>query len=59
MSYHKAKECFNDNTRHIDPSMDPVHHNINNGLNNLTEAIEQDMAETKNLLAQILNVLQK
>lgn len=55
MSYFKAKECFKDNVPRIDPSTEPIMFNINNGLSNLTEAIEQDMMHIKNLLVQILN----
>jgi len=53
MSYYKAKEMFKDNRTRIDPSTVPIMHNTNNGLEFLTEAIEHDMNEIKNLLAHI------
>lgn len=58
MSYYKAKEMFEDNRTRIDPHKEPIMHNTNNGLDLLTEAIEQDMNEIKNLLARILQHIQ-
>jgi len=59
MSYRKAEECFDENTGFIDSSKDPVVYNINNGLNNLTIAIESDMQEIKNLLEEILKACRR
>lgn len=58
MSYYKAKKMFEDNRTRIDPNTEPIMHNTNNGLQLLTEAIEHDMKEIKNLLAHILQRIQ-
>jgi len=55
MSYHKAKECFEDNVGRIDQSEDPVMYNISDGLNELAKAIRSDMEEIKNLLRAVYN----
>lgn len=59
MSYYKAKECFNDSFNYIDTRKDPVAHDVSAGLNQLTEALESDMAVIKNLLEQIANSLNR
>ncbi len=56
MSYGTAKKMFRANRERINPKTKPIMYNTNNGLELLTEAIEQDMREIKNLLANILNL---
>lgn len=55
MSYHKAKEFFEDNVGRIDQSEDPVMYNISDGLDELAKAIRNDMEEIKNLVRTVLN----
>jgi hypothetical protein len=57
MSYETAKKMFRDNRNRIDPKTEAIMYNTNNGLELLTEAIEQDMSEIKFLLSDIQSSL--
>jgi hypothetical protein len=59
MTYVKAKECFEENKRLISPRKDPVAYNLSVGLDNLTNAMEADMATIKTLLMQIAQSLNR
>jgi len=59
MSYHKARECFDENADIIPPSTEPGMYNISNGLSELARAIENDLVEVKHLLRNILTVVQR
>jgi hypothetical protein len=49
MSLQTAKRCFQENCQLINPSSDPVAWNLNNGLANLADALQQ----MENRLSQI------
>ncbi len=53
MSYNNASQCFKDNTKRIDSSSDPLLHNLNDGLHNLSNALEEDIVKIQNSLLQI------
>ena len=55
MSYHKAKEMFNDNFNYIKGSTDPdpVMHNLSAGLFQLSEVLEADMTKIRRSLSEI------
>ena len=59
MSYHDAKQCFQENRELINPQSDPQVWNLNTGLLSLTEAIESDFQNIAYLLQRILRVLQQ
>ncbi len=60
MSYHVARQCFEENRTSVgDPASDHQTWNPNNGLANLTTAIEADLAQIKKLLAEILHALRQ
>lgn len=58
MPYSKAKEYFKDGQRYIHVQNDPVYYDILAGWQNLTEALESDLHELKDLLTQIRDALQ-
>jgi len=58
MSYQKAHECFAENQRLIqDPMSDALNWNLNAGLDELTETIQQDIAQIQAQLAHIVRML--
>ncbi len=59
MSYQGARNNFEENTQLLDTATDPEEWNLNHGLLNLTNAIEQDMAQIQQTLRAILDALQR
>jgi hypothetical protein len=60
MSYHVAETCFVENANMVgEPMNDPQTYNLNNGLANLSDAINSDLSQIKTLLNQILIALQR
>lgn len=59
MSYYNARNNFAENVALVGPNpmSDPQNFNLNDGLFKLTQAIENDMSEIKQLLHSILNEL--
>ena len=59
MSYQGARKNFTENCQLIGPNpmTDPQNWNLNNGLHQLATAIEQDFAQTQQLLQKILKAL--
>jgi hypothetical protein len=55
MSYQSARKNFAENIQLIGPQPmdDPLNWNLNNGLINLTNAIQQDLAEMNQRLKQV------
>ncbi len=58
MSYTKAKKIFNDNFNFVNADSNPPIFNLNAGLIQLTEAIENDFTELEQTLHQIATRLQ-
>jgi hypothetical protein len=61
MSYEKARECFSENINMIgraNAMQRPQEWNLNNGLDSLTVAIQNDLNEVKALLARIVRALE-
>jgi len=54
MSYHTAKECFDENLQLLgQPQTDLQAWNLNTGLKQLAEALEADLDAIRTLLGQI------
>jgi len=52
--------CFQDNLLHFTPAQsEPEKHNLYNGLYNLSEALENDLASIERLLQEILAELRR
>lgn len=59
MSYISARHCFEDNTERLDVHRDPVAWNLNNGLLNLSGAIEEDLQKIVSLLTDVVAALNR
>lgn len=60
MSYYQAKKCFKENVNvYIDSDKDPVMANLNTGLFQLAEALEQDLSQLEGTLSEIATLLQR
>ena len=53
MSYEGAQTCFKRNCDLVFPDQDPLVWNLNNGLYQLTAALERDLAEIKQELRRL------
>jgi len=53
MSYKKAQECFEDNIGRVNARENPLEHNLNVGLYQLTQALKTDIREINRKLDAI------
>lgn len=56
MSYENARRSFSDNCQIIghDPAVNPLAWNLNNGLHELSRAVEKDLRDIQELLRQVV-----
>ncbi len=59
MSYTNAMTCFLQNVNLLDRQADPINWNLNNGLWNLSRAIQIDLRQTQQTLNLILQTENK
>jgi hypothetical protein len=61
MSYYEARTCFNENLQLIRRPQNKTENmawNLSSGLNELTQALEDDLGQIQSLLKQIAEALQ-
>ena len=58
MAYEMARNCFQENLQRLGtPATDPMAWNLNAGLDELTQAVQQDIQRLEETLVQILRRL--
>ena len=60
MGYHEAQRCFDENAALLgNPPSDPILWNLNAGIARAAKAIEDDLADIKDLLRRLLQAQQR
>ncbi|HEX5464419.1 MAG TPA: hypothetical protein VFW88_06855 [Burkholderiales bacterium] len=52
-----AKDCFADNIRRLDPRVEPIQYNLNQGLHLLSEQVDRLRREQADMAAQMQSLL--